>query len=92
MVVKVYEEAARIAPQMKIDCVQPFYEDADYINALHKVSAPYLEDPDSFILFSYHGIPERHLRKGDASKAHCLTVNDCCNTCSAAHSYATVLR
>ncbi len=86
VVVKVYEDAARVAPTMKIDCVQPFYEDADYIEALHEVSAPYLDDPESFILFSYHGIPERHLRKGDASKAHCLTVPDCCNTCSAAHS------
>ncbi|RRK02789.1 ferrochelatase, partial [Opitutaceae bacterium TAV3] len=32
--------------------------------------------------FSYHGIPQRHLRKADSSKAHCLTVPDCCNTCS----------
>lgn len=86
VVVKVYEEAARVAPELKVDCVQPFYEDNDYIEALHEVSAPYLQDPDSFILFSYHGIPERHLRKGDASKAHCLTVPDCCNTCSAAHA------
>lgn len=86
VVVKVYEEAARIAPDMTIDCVQPFYEDDDYVDALHAVSAPYLADEDAYVLFSYHGIPERHLRKGDASKAHCLTVKDCCNTCSAAHA------
>lgn len=86
VVVKVYAEAARLAPEMKVDCVQPFYEDADYVEALHTVSAPYLQDPEAHILFSYHGIPERHLRKGDASKAHCLTVADCCNTCSAAHA------
>ncbi|MBT5902821.1 MAG: ferrochelatase [Opitutaceae bacterium] len=86
VVVKVYEEAKRIAPEMKIECVQPFYEDADYIDALFEVSAPYLNDPESFILFSYHGIPERHLRKGDASNAHCFKVPDCCNTCSAAHA------
>lgn len=86
VVVKIHEEVARIAPQMKVTCVQPFYEDADYIEALHTVSAPYLTDPDTHILFSYHGIPERHLRKGDASKAHCLSVPDCCNTCSAAHA------
>ncbi|GAB5561174.1 MAG: ferrochelatase [Synoicihabitans sp.] len=86
VVVKVYEEAKHIAPEMRVDCVQPFYEDADYISALHEVSAPFLTDPDAHILFSYHGIPERHLRKGDASHAHCLTVPDCCNTCSAAHA------
>ncbi|WP_221030331.1 ferrochelatase [Actomonas aquatica] len=86
VVVKVYEEAARLAPTMKIESVQPFYEDADYIEALYRVSAPYLEEPYDHILFSYHGIPVRHLRKGDASKAHCTLVKDCCSTCSAAHA------
>ena len=30
-------------------------------------------------LFSFHGLPERQLRKSDNSKAHCLKVDDCCN-------------
>ncbi len=86
VVVKVYEEVARLAPKLKIDCVQPFYQDHDYIEALYSVSKPYFDAPHDHILFSYHGIPERHLRKGDASKGHCLTVPNCCETCSAAHS------
>ena len=86
VVVKVYEEVARLAPKLKIDCVQPFYQDHDYIDALYSVSKPYFDSPHDHILFSYHGIPERHLRKGDASKGHCLTVPNCCETCSAAHS------
>ncbi len=86
VVVKVYEDASRVAPGLKIDCVQPFYEDEDYIAALHEVSAPYLEKPYDHVLFSYHGIPVRHLRKGDASRAHCTQVADCCSTCSAAHA------
>ncbi|HTJ79342.1 MAG TPA: ferrochelatase [Rariglobus sp.] len=83
---KVYQEAATIAPSLKITCVQPFYQDADYIEALYQVTAPYLAQPHDFILFSYHGIPVRHLRKADSSKAHCTLVDDCCNTCSAAHA------
>ena len=43
--VKVYAEAARLAPALKITCVQPFYEDADYIEALYQVTAPYLAQP-----------------------------------------------
>jgi ferrochelatase len=86
VVVKVYEDAVRLAPDMKIDSVQPFYEDEDYIEALYEVSKPYFEEPFDHILFSYHGIPERHLRKGDASKGHCMKVKDCCSTCSAAHA------
>lgn len=86
VVVKVYEEAERQAPKLRVTSVQPFYQDADYIEALYAVTAPYLKKPHDFVLFSYHGIPERHLRKGDSSHAHCLTVNDCCNTCSPVQS------
>jgi len=86
VVVKVYEEAARQAPGLRVACVQPFYADEDYIAALHTVSAPYLAQPHDFILFSYHGIPVRHLRKADSSKAHCTLVADCCTTCSPLHS------
>lgn len=83
LVVKVYEEAARLAPKLRVTSVQPFFADPDYIEALYAVTAPYLQRPHDHLLFSYHGIPERHLRKADSSKAHCMTVPDCCNTCSA---------
>lgn len=86
VVVNVYEEAARRAPQLRITCAQPFYQDADYIEALHTVCAPYLQQPHDHVLFSYHGIPERHLRKADSSHAHCLTVRDCCETCTPIHA------
>lgn len=86
VVVKVYEEAARLAPQLRITCVQPFYADSDYIDALHAVSAPYLAQAYDHVLFSYHGIPVRHLRKADTSKAHCTIVPDCCTTCSPVHA------
>lgn len=86
VVVKVYEEAARLAPRLRVDCIQPFYQDADYIEALYAVSAPYLQKPHDFVLFSYHGIPERHLRKADSSHAHCTLVKDCCTTCSPIHA------
>lgn len=86
VVVKVHEEAARVAPSLRLASVQPFYEDHDYIEALHAVSRPYFDQPHDFVLFSYHGIPVRHLRKADSSNAHCTKVADCCNTCSAAHA------
>lgn len=81
VVVKVREEAGRRAPQLRIRCVQPFYQDADYIEALYAVTAPYLAQPHDHLLFSYHSIPERHLRKADSSKAHCTLVDGCCETC-----------
>jgi len=86
VVAKVYREAARVAPGLRIATVQPFFADADYIEALHTVCAPYFAAPHDHVLFSYHGIPERHLRKADSSHAHCLTVPDCCATCSPVQS------
>jgi ferrochelatase len=82
VVAKVYAEAASQAPALKISTVQPFFADADYIDALYAVTAPYLNQPHDHVLFSYHGIPERHLRKADSSKAHCTVVADCCSVCS----------
>ena len=76
VVVKVYEDAKEIFPTLKIDLLQPFYQDSDYIEALYQVTEPYLKKPHDLLLFSYHGIPERHLRKGDPSKGHCLKVDD----------------
>ena len=86
VVVKVFEERTKLAPGIQITTVQPFFQDADYIEALYQVTAPYLSQPHDHLLFSYHGIPERHLRKGDSSKAHCTLVADCCTTCSPAHA------
>ena len=85
-VVRVYEEAARQAPGMRISCVQPFYGDPDYIEVLHTVAAPVLARPYDHLLFSYHGLPVRHLRKADSSHAHCTRSADCCTTCSPAHA------
>jgi protoporphyrin/coproporphyrin ferrochelatase len=84
--VAVYEAAARLAPKMRVSCVQPFFADPDYIEALHAVAAPHLAQPHDHLLFSYHGIPVRHLRKADSSHAHCTKVVDCCTTCSPAHA------
>ena len=86
VVVKVRREAARLAPAMKIECVAPYYADADYIAALVESARPYLAQPHDHLLFSYHSIPTRHLTKADSSHAHCQVVADCCNTCSPAHA------
>ncbi|MFZ9682908.1 MAG: ferrochelatase [Cephaloticoccus sp.] len=86
VVVRVMEEVAAQSALIKVTTIQPFFADADYIEALHAVAAPYLAEPHDFVLFSYHGLPERHMRKADSSGAHCLTVPDCCTTCSPAHA------
>jgi ferrochelatase len=86
VVVRVMEEIAKQSPAIRVTTVQPFYNDPDYINALHAVAAPLLAGGYDHLLFSYHGLPVRHMRKADSSHAHCMTVADCCLTCSPVHA------
>jgi ferrochelatase len=46
---------------------------------------PYLEQPHDHVLFSFHGVPERHIYKGDITGQHCLKVHNCCEVSSEAH-------
>lgn len=70
----------------KIATVQPFYDEPHYVTAMVENMRPYLQQEYDHILFSYHGIPERHIRKSDTTGKHCLQVHDCCNTPSIAHA------
>lgn len=71
----------------RFSVVKPFYNHPAYINALAKSIKPYIERPYDMLLFSYHGIPERHIKKSDITKKHCLLDVNCCDVKSAAHDY-----
>ncbi len=86
VVVRAMEEIAAQAPRLEVEILQPFYNDPDYIEALYQSAKPYLDTEFDHLLFSYHGIPARHLSKADSSKAHCQVVKDCCAICSPAHA------
>jgi ferrochelatase len=85
VVVKVYAEAARVAPGLRFTTVQPFHADPGYLDALHAVAQPDLAAGYDHLLFSFHGVPVRHLRKADSSHAHCQCIPDCCNVASPVH-------
>ncbi len=85
-VVQAMEEVARQKPGMKVTLLQPYYNDPEYIDALADAAAPHLQDGYDTLVFSYHGVPERHLRKSDPSHAHCLAVPDCCHCAHPAHA------
>jgi ferrochelatase len=73
--------------KFKLTTIKPFYDDETYLNALSESIRPYLEAPYDQILFSYHGIPERHIKKSDLTGKHCLQVSGCCDVPSEAHQY-----
>jgi ferrochelatase len=83
---RVKEVAASLAPQMRLKVQPPCFEDPDYIAALVGSAQEFLKRDYDHLLFSFHGLPERHLRKSDPTGRHCLATKDCCTTASPAHA------
>lgn len=84
--VRAQEIAEKNAPEMKLRIIPPYYNDPGYIDALVASAFDYLNSGFDHLLFSFHGLPERHLRKSDTTGAHCLKTPDCCETPSPAHN------
>lgn len=73
--------------KFKLTTIKPYYNNEDYVNALCESIKPHLEKDYDLMLFSYHGVPVRHIHKGDVTGQHCLKVPDCCDVASKAHKY-----
>ncbi|MCP3919279.1 MAG: ferrochelatase [bacterium] len=75
----VYRHAAEHWNTPYVEVLPAFYDDPRFLDAFAAVGRPVLERlrPDH-VLFSYHGLPERHCTKSDESGRHCLAQNDCC--------------
>lgn len=77
--------------------VEAFYDEPGFIESFVRVGEGVVARarPDH-VLFSYHGLPERHVRKSDETGAHCLASATCCDVivpanrnCYRAQCYAT---
>jgi ferrochelatase len=89
-----YETAVEYAKEVhqkkqypfKLTIIKPYYNEPAYIKALAASIKPFLDQEFDQILFSYHGVPERHIFKGDITGHHCLKIAGCCDVDSPAHS------
>ena len=75
-------ELKRRKSKARLRVAPPFYIEPTYIEPI----AASLADVHEHLLFSYHGLPERHLKKTDPTGKHCLSTPDCCETASPAHT------
>lgn len=85
VVEKTKEDIAEHFPHLQLEVQEPFFDNPAYIRALGETMRPFLEQPFDHLLFSYHGVPERHLKKTDPTGRHCLKCENCCETPSEAH-------
>lgn len=77
--------------------VGSFFDHPGFLDAAAGIARPLLEEfaPDH-VLFSYHGLPEKQIKKSDTSGEWCLTNSWCCDSmneknafCYRAQSFAT---
>lgn len=76
---RVYVSAGRRWRAPSLNVVPPFYDAADYIDALAAVARPVLEPfAADHLLVSFHGVPERDVTRSVGESSRCLRVEDCC--------------
>ncbi len=75
----VFAEASRAWNVPRLQIVPPFFDDPRYIACFAEAAEPVLREVDAEqVFFSFHGLPERQIRKSDPTASHCLAHTDCC--------------
>lgn len=91
---KVFEELKRFSTIPKTVIINEFHRHPSYITAIRESASSLLSNHYDHILFSFHGLPLRHLVKclpqGNCTKKNCCTVKTSTNqSCYAAQCYET---
>lgn len=74
-------------PPIKV--IAPFHGHAGFLDAVVGLCRPRIAElrPDH-ILFSYHGLPERQIRRSESLEGHCLKADDgCCASLTFKNQY-----
>jgi ferrochelatase len=71
-----------------LDVLPPFYGAPGFIASLAAVARELPEEqlPDH-VLISFHGLPERQIRKSDATGQHCFASDSCCDAIGPANRF-----
>ncbi len=76
----------RLPDDVRLVVHPPFFDDPAYLDVQAAVIQRHLPSRWDHLLFSYHGLPERHLTRADPTGGHCLRTPECCETPSPAHA------
>ena len=74
--------ARRTDPSIRTSIAGEFAELPGFVEAQADIARTVLSKSpaeDRHVLFSYHGLPERHVLRGDPSGIHCLVGSNCCD-------------
>ena len=60
--------------------IPPIFSDSLFIDTWANIGRPYINNNTDHVVFSFHGLPIRHLKKSDPSKKWCKNNLSCCKT------------
>ena len=80
------KKVASAIGQKRLLVLPPYYNDPDFLHALGSHVRSHLPETAEHLLFSYHGLPERHITNADPTNSHCLKTDSCCVADSIAHA------
>ena len=80
------KQAKKLGVSDRVVFLEPFYVDPDFIQANARVVGEHLQThlPD-YVLFSFHGVPVRHIKQIDTNN-HCRVNDSCCAEIGAANA------
>jgi ferrochelatase len=81
-------ETKRVAREIgcadRLSFFPPFYDRPEFIAAgARRIAEANEKQPVDHVVFSFHSLPERHLKRLDETGQHCLVKSDCCDRVSA---------
>ena len=81
-------ETKRVAQELgcldHLSFFPPFYDRPEFVAAfVRRIAKDCEQQSPEHIVFSFHSLPERHLKRLDRSREHCLVKADCCEVISA---------
>jgi ferrochelatase len=65
---------------LALEVVPPFFRHPAYLAARAESIRLYLSEPFDRVFFTFHGLPERQIRRADPGGRHCLASAHCCAT------------
>ncbi len=87
----VHEEVMRLLTKEEaipnVTLINSYYDYAPMIEVFVENAKQFNLEEYDHILFSYHGLPQRQLKKADACGNYCLKQENCCRTISAVNQF-----
>lgn len=75
----------QVIPDIKF--INSYYDHPALIQVFADNARKYNLDDYEHFVFSFHGLPQRHMKKADRTKSHCIKKENCCNTLCEANKF-----